>query len=178
MAMAEYERCPVPPNAISTPWIRDIRTGVAATTTTGGHLWNASERLVGVTCSPEHAACPSRSRQTTRRAHTATPALQVQFVQLHWAVLCVREVSLVGRVVVISLQSMMASRLSIKRRGTPSPKLQCRTSDPSSSIFHCLAVIVLCGCCDEYELPCAWSLVPTSVVGSIATGSLRTARHN
>ena len=55
MAVAVYERYPVPPGAIEHPWRRDIVTGVASMTTTGGHLWNAAERLAGVvrlrTCS-------------------------------------------------------------------------------------------------------------------------------
>ena len=54
MAVAEYHRAPVPDGLLVKPWIRNIRTGVAAMTTTGGHLWNASERLVGAasSCGP------------------------------------------------------------------------------------------------------------------------------
>lgn len=47
MAVAAYEPFHAPEGAIETPWTKDIRTGVAAMTTTGGHLWNAAERLVG-----------------------------------------------------------------------------------------------------------------------------------
>eukprot|EP00892_Ulva_mutabilis_P000164 jgi/Ulvmu1/10148/UM006_0102.1 len=45
MSIAFYERYPVPAEAIEHPWRRDIQVGTTAMTTTGGHLWNAAERL-------------------------------------------------------------------------------------------------------------------------------------
>lgn len=54
MSVAAYERFQVPSGAIEHVWRRDIDTGVAAMTTTGGHLWNAAERLAGVTTGHQH----------------------------------------------------------------------------------------------------------------------------
>ena len=48
MSMARYVPTCMPFNAAQVRWNRDIECGVAAMTTTGGHLWNASERLAGV----------------------------------------------------------------------------------------------------------------------------------
>ena len=48
----------MPFNAAQVRWNRDIECGFAAMTTTGGHLWNASERLAGVALPVQlHAWC-------------------------------------------------------------------------------------------------------------------------
>lgn len=45
--MAKYVRAEPPKDAIEKTWRRDIKCGASAMTTTGGHLWNAAERLAG-----------------------------------------------------------------------------------------------------------------------------------